>query len=228
MATDLRYRDLFFLFQPLLSISLRLLIAFVASVVSIAIAVSISNVTAFTLLMTTFGFLLSSDIFYHWKAMLCLLSSKQSNRVTKFVYSSFSRVFTKTFVSYSGLGGVRLMADVRSYLISFLLSFLRGSIVLAGGLVCIYFTSKVENMETRGILTKSFSGITVGLCTLVLVSDAFQRPYFLGIFRNCIFPKSASRIEKSKAHRRKLHYASFPRRIMIHFSEHSSRFACKV
>ena len=191
-----------------------------ASSVSVAIAVSLSSVTAFALLMATFGFLLSHNIFSNFKAMLCLLFFKQNNRIAKCFYSSCKRVFTKTFISYSGLGSAGGLRDLRSYLIFLFVLILKGGIVLGVGLVCVYFTSAVQDgTDTKRLLTIVFSSVVICLWVFVLVSDALQRPYVLGIVRNCCYPKSAGHIGGSAPRRRILHYFSLPRRVVVYFGE---------
>lgn len=197
---------------------------FWTSFILVAIVVSlVSDVLLFALLMATFGFLLSQDNFSNFKAFLCLLSFKKSNRITRYIYSSLSKVFTKTFISYSGINDVHLMRDVRSFVIFLLISTLKGSVILAGGLVCVYFTSKVQDPEKKMLMTRIFSGITISFCAIVLISDSIQRPYILGIVRNFLFPKSASHVAKFKSQRKKLSYASFPRKVLLSLSE-SCRF----
>ena len=197
---------------------------FSVSFILVAIMVSlVSDILLFTLLMAAFGFLLSQDIFSTFKAFLCLLSFKKSNRMTRYVYSSLSKVFTKTFISYSGINDVHLMHNVRFFVIFLLVSTLKGSVILAGGLVCVYFTSKVQDPEKIMLLTRIFSGITISFCALVLISDSIQRPYILGIVRNFLFPKSTNHVADFKSQRKKLNFASFPRKVLLSLSESCKR-----
>ena len=178
--------------------------------------VPLNDVLIFVMLATTFGFLLSHNIFSHFKALLCLLSTKRNNRISRCLYSSADSVFSKTFVSYTGLGSARLMLGFRSYFTSVVFSVVKGSVVLAGSLVCVYYTSTVQDMETRKLLTEIFAGTVIGLYGVVVISDSIQRPYFLGVIRNWVFPKYPR--HKSRR-RRRLHWASLPRRVIVFFGK---------
>lgn len=196
----------------LLSISNRLLITFIAAVVATAIVVPLNNFL-FLLLATAFGFLLSHDIFSHFKALLCLLSTKRNNRIARWLYSSADSVFAKKYV---WLGNAHPMHGLRSYFLAVVFSVVKGSVILAGGLVCVHYTSRVHDVETRKLLDRIFSGVIIGICGVVIISDSIQQPYFMGIFRNWLFPKYPR--HKSRK-RRRLHWASWPRRILAFFGK---------
>lgn len=191
---------------------------FIASIVSLAIVVSLNDITSF-MLLTAFGFLLSQDVFSNFKAVLFVLSSKRQNRIDGFVNSSYKNVFKKTFTSYGGIRGVRMTLNSSSYLLSLLLPVLGGALLLAGGSVCVYFTSTVERAGTRDLLTKIFPGVTIFLCVFVIVSDSLQRPYIFGIVRNYFYPKLTGDVAIFKRKWKRLHCFSVPRRIILHYSE---------
>lgn len=185
------------------------------SIASVGVVVPASDIASF-LLLTVFGFLLSQDVFKHTKAVLSLLSSRQHHRVARCTDSLCQSVFRKTFVSYGGgVGEVRAMSDLRVYLWSVLFSAVKESVLLAISLVCIYFTATVESAERRLLLTRVFSSVVIVLCAFVFVSDCLQRPYVLGVVRNCLFPKLMGDVAIFKAKKRRLQYASIPRRLIL-------------
>lgn len=196
----------------------RLLVIFVASVVSVVIVVPLENTTS-SMLLVTFGFLLSCDIFSNFKAMLYLISSKPRNRITRHIYSLCKKVQEKKFISYSGLGQIRPMSNSRSYLINFLLSISKGALLLGGSLTSIYYTSTVENAERRRVLLMTFSCLMIAVCLSVIVSDWMQKPYIWGIISNFFYPKYISTTQKYKLSRKKLQYLSMPRRIILSYSK---------
>ena len=187
---------------------------FIASVISVAIVVPVSDTVSF-MLLTAFGFFLSQDIFKHVKCILTLLSSRQSNRIARFVNSLCKEVSDKTFVSYGGVGKVRMLSNLRTYLLSVLFSALKSSVLLAVSLLCIYFTSTVGSADMRLILTRVFSGLVIALCGCVTISDSLQRPYLLRLFRNCLYPKLTGDVAVFKAKKKRLQYASLPRRLVL-------------
>ena len=191
------------------------MLAFFASIALIGIVVALNNITAF-MLLAAFGFILSQDLFTSSRALLCLLCFGKHNRIARFLNSFCKRMHRKTFVSYSGVSDIRLMSDWRTSLISLSLSALKGAVLLALSLVCVYFTSTLQD---AGVLITVFSGIVMGLAVMVLVSDSIQKPYFLGIFRNPLFPKFSGDIANYKPKRRRLLYASVPQRIILQYGK---------
>lgn len=111
------------------------------------------------------------------------------------------------------------MLNLHSYCIFVVISVLKGSVILAGSLVCVHYTSTVEDMETRKLLTTVFSGAVIALGGIVTISDSFQRPYFFGVVRNWLYPRYSGHVKHSRVHRSRLHHASLPRRIIVYFGE---------
>ena len=200
----------------------RLVIVSTASAIAVVVAVSLSDVTTFAVVMALFGFLLSHDPFSHLKALLCLLSLKRSNRIARFLHSLFRRGLAKKFVSHR-LGDVRPLTDWTGYLFHLFLSSLKECVSLAGALVCVYFTSRVEDEDNGRLLATIFSGVTIALCLFVFVSDGLQQPYLLGLVRNWLYPRAGGggggQMQGYKPCRQRLHYASIPRKVVICFSE---------
>ncbi len=176
--------------------------------------VALDNVIAF-ILLAVFGFILSQDLVTGPKALLYLLSSRRHNRISRFLKSCCKQVYKRSFVSYSGITDIRQMSDSRSCLISLLLSSIKGATLLALGLVCVYFTVTLQDAGVRGVLIKIFSAIVFALTVAIFVSDSVQKPYFLGVFRNRLFPSFTGEISKYKLQRKKLYYASVPQKIIL-------------
>lgn len=173
------------------------------------------------MLLTAFGFLLSHNLVTPPKALLCLLSSRGHNRISRYLNSCCKQVRKRTFVSYTGIAAdFHLMSNARTCLISFLVILFKGVLLLALSLVSVYFTSTLQDQDVRDLLVKIFSGITFGLVVVMFVSDSLQKPYFLGIFRNHLFPHFTGDVKKYKVQRKKLSYASVPQRIILPYGNH--------
>ena len=194
----------------------RLGVAFVATVVAVTIGVVIKNSTASLLLLTAFGYLLSQDPYIHYKALLYLMSSQLHNRIGRFVKSITSQVFSKTFLSYSGIGDVHTMSrNVSSYFIYISLCALRGYVMLLVSLLSVHFTSTTVNDDNRDLLIRIFSGFFIGVSVFVFASDSFQTSYIFGIVRNPLLPVFTGDIAMYKFRKYRFDFVSLPRKIII-------------
>ena len=186
---------------------------------AVIIPVSDSSIITAHLVLATFGFLLSQDFFTHFKMIIYLLTSQCHNRISRFISFTCKRVVSKTYKSYVGIGDFHTISKF-SYFLQLLSTSLRAIILLAASLVGLYFTSdgKIEDTR-RELMIRIFSGWLIGLCVLVVVSDSLQRPYLLGVIRNLLHPKLTGSLKQFKWKRKKLHFISVPRRIIVIYSE---------
>ena len=87
------------------------------------------------------------------------------------------------------------MSNSRSYLISLLLCSVKGSILLALGLLSVYFTFTLQ--DNRELIIQVFSGIAITLSVMLFIGN----------------------IANYKFKRKRLHYISVPQRIFLAYGK---------
>lgn len=175
---------------------------FLISSIFVAIVVSLHDDILSVLLATTFGFLLSQDVFTCLKSPMYLLSFISKS---KFLQSVHNQITTKTFTSLSGWD-VNALSELRLFVFHYLVSIIKGAALLGTSLVIVYFT--FTSSDELG--TRITAGLVIGLFCLLQGSCMFQRLYILRIFRNPFYPRQYENVTKFGRKRRLLHYFGIP------------------
>ena len=196
---------------------------FTISAVSVAIPAALTDRTTAALLATAFGYLLSQDIFSNLKALGCLLTSK-CKPISRLSNHLWKGIFSKTFSSYCRID-FHPISGLKSYLLHLTVSTLEGALLLSSGLVIVYFTFTTSGSGAN-VATAIIGSVLIGLYIAITVSDTLQGVYFLGLFRNPLFPKCSGSTEKFKRWRKCLGVLSIPRRLAVAYSK--SRIENKV
>ena len=89
---------------------------------------------------------------------------------------------------------------------------------MSSSLVIVYFTFTTSG-SGASVATTSVGSVLIGLYIAITVSDTVQGVYFLGLFRNPLFPKCSGSTEKFKRWRKCLGYLSIPRRLAVAYSK---------
>ena len=189
---------------------------FVASSASVAIVtvVPLNDLTLSVLLAAAFGFLLSQDVFTVAKSPIYLLSFVWN---AKFLQSIRIQMMTKTFVSFAGLD-CRPLLSMKSLAIHYLLSAVKGMLLLAASLVIIYY-SFTSNGDSEDLGAKITGGLVIGSFCLLQGSHLLQRVYLVQVLRNPLFPKQSESVTKFSKRRKLLLYLSIPGRILCTYGK---------
>ena len=179
---------------------------FIMSSISVAIiVVLLTNSTLSVLLATTFGFVLSQDIFTFLKSPIYLLSLiSHMKRLT----SIHQQLTTKTFVSFYGWDFQKL-SSLKAVVIHYTTSMIKGAVLLGTSLVVVYFTF-TSSGETKDLGTRISAGLVIGVFCLLQGSHILQKIYIFGMLRNPLFPKQSENVAKFNKRRQLLHYFSIP------------------
>lgn len=204
-------------YHHLLSVC-RLSVIFALSVCSIAIVSTLTDHILAVLLSTTFGFILSQDVFSNFNLVICSLLSGCPSVPHRFK-SICDQVLHRTFLSFAGID-FRRSNTVKVHLIYFALEFLKGIILLSVSLIIVYFTFTASNSPQKDLASTILGGFVLGSFFLLQVSDALQRVYLFGVFRNPLFPWTCDNIAKFKSRRKFLRYFSMPRTIVTNYGKH--------
>ena len=178
---------------------------FIMSSISVAIVVLLTNSTLSVLLATTFGFVLSQDIFTFLKSPIYLLSLISH---MKLFTSIRQQLTTKTFVSFYGWDFQKL-SSLKAVVIHYTTSMIKGAVLLGTSLVVVYFTF-TSSGETEDLGTSISAGFVIGVFCLLQGSHILQKIYIFGMLRNPLFPKQSENIAKFNKRRQLLHYFSIP------------------
>ena len=189
---------------------------FTISAVSVAIPAALTDHTTAVLLATAFGYLLSQDIFSNLKALACLLTSK-CKPISRLSHHLWKGIFSKTFSSYCHID-FHPISGLKSFLLHLTVATLEGAILLSSGLVIVYFTFSTSESGSN-MATTSVGSVLIGLYIGITVSDTLQGVYFLGLFRNPLFPKCSGSTEKFKRWRKCISYLSIPRRLAVAYGK---------
>ena len=189
---------------------------FFISLISVAIVASLAtlNDTVSVLLATAFGFLLSQDIFTCFKAPIYLLSLLSK---AKFLHSIRTQFTDKTFTSFYGWD-CQMMSNLKTIAVHYLISIIKGAILLAASLIIVHFTS-LSSGGAEEIGTKITAWIVIGLYCLLQGSNMLQRIYLFGVLRSPLFPKEAENVTNFNRRRKLLHYVSIPVRLIHTYGE---------
>ena len=184
---------------------------FLISSIFVAIVVSLHDDILSVLLATTFGFLLSQDVFTCLKTPMYLLSFISKS---KFLQSIHNEITTKIFTSFSGWD-VNALSKLTLFVFHYLVSIIKGAALLGTSLVIVYFTfTSSDELGTRITV-----GLVIGLFCLLQGSYMFHRLYLLRIFRNPFFPRQYDNVAKFERKRRLLHYFGIPGGFMHAYCE---------
>ena len=186
---------------------------FTLSLASATIVAVLTHHTVAILLATAFGFLLSQDIFTNLKALAYLLPSKCSRNHQ----SPCSGIFSKSYSSYCILD-FHPVSDSRVYLTSLAIGICKGAVVLAAGLVAIYFTFRASR-DSDSLARTVTASILIALYFVLSVSNSLQGMYLLRVFRNPLYPRGCESAGQFKKKRRLLNYFSIPRRVAVSYGE---------
>lgn len=189
---------------------------FTISAISVAIPAALTDRTTAVLLATAFGYVLSQDIFSNLKALGSLLTSK-CKPISRLFHHLWKGIFSKTFSSYCRIN-FHPISGFKSYLLHLTVSILEGALLLSSSLVIVYFTFTTSG-SGASVATTSVGSVLIGLYIAITVSDTVQGVYFLGLFRNPLFPKCSGSTEKFKRWRKCLGYLSIPRRLAVAYSK---------
>lgn len=193
------------------------------TIIALIVGTTIRNATASLLLLTSFGFFLSQDIYVYTKVFLYKISCICNNRLGRFIISKTHRVFSTTLQSYSGVGDVH---QLKKYWICFSsLGLIRNYLMLLISLLIIHYTS-ILNIATsrREQLAQIMSIVWIVLNGLVLANDQLQMTYLFGIIRNLLQPKLSSNLLKYDQKKTIADMISIPRKIILAYRKSSFDF----
>ena len=187
---------------------------FVVSSVSVAIVASITSNTLSVLLATAFGFMLSQDVFTMIKSPIYLLSLILN---VKYFQSTQTQITTKTFISLFGWD-CRPLSSVKTLAIHYLVSVVKGTLLLATSLVIVYYTF-TSSGDVEDLGARVTGGLVIGLFIVLRGSHSLQRVYLMQTLRNPLFPKQSENVSMFRKRRKLLHYLSTPGRVLHTYGE---------
>lgn len=199
---------------------------FFVSSISVAIVAYLAtlNYTVAVLLATSFGFILSQDLFTCFKSPLYLLSLLTN---AKFLHSVHSQFTNKTFTSLYGWD-CRTMSSWKIVGVHYLISVIKGAALLAASLVIVYFTLLSNGDPKQEIGTQITAGIVISLYCLFQGSSMLQKVYIFGVLRNPLFPKQVEDVTNFNKRRKLLHYASQTVGLIYSYGEIIAKFVDSI
>lgn len=162
----------------------------VFSTATVVITRHYSNSTTALLLAAITGYVLSQDLFF------------------------FTNILSNHTHKGSPLGFKAKKSTRKIFFYRALASTVRGSILLVVSALLVYFSSTASGMAKR-LASRVTGSCVIVLTLLLLTSNACQRLYVLGLFRNPLYPWRSEQVEKFKSWRKKLSVSSLPRTLVL-------------
>ena len=194
---------------------------FLLSVCSVIIVSAVTDLTLTVLLSALFGFIFSHNIFSIFSLLMCSLLSVCRSLPFR-LKSLCDEVFDRIFLSLTGID-FRKTNRIQVHLVYFALSIFKGAILLTVSLVILYFTFTATDIPSKDLALTVLGGFVFGSFVLIEVSDALQRVYLLGVFRNPLFPWTCDNVANFKSRRKLLRYISIPRTQTTNYGKHSCK-----
>ena len=105
------------------------------------------------------------------------------------------------------------MSNLKTIVVHYLISIIKGATLLAASLVIVYFAF-LSSGDSEEIGTKITAGIEIGLFYVLQGSNMLQKIYLFGVLRNPVFPRQAENVTNFNKRRKLLHYVSIPVRLI--------------
>ena len=165
------------------------------AVVAVVIGIAVTDATTSLLLLTGFGFILSQSMYSYTRALLYQMSCICNSKLEKFIKSKTQKVFSKTLLSFTGLGDIHKLN--KSFVCSVFVSLAKNSFALLCSILIVHYTSVINTSSSgRDDLARGMAIAWITTSVVVFINDHLQRIYFLGIVKNFLSPRLSTNLMK--------------------------------